>query len=149
MVGAEEVVINGLGHAHDTALVARFLHVFADFITGVHGVVAAIVEKVANVVFLENLQNTLIIGVIQIRVLHLITAGAQGGRRSIFQQFQLGGVFLAHVEQPVVQHAFDAVLRAQNAGDVGVFQSGADDAVGAGVDYGSGAAGLTDNQGAL
>ena len=149
MVGAEEVVVDGLGHAHDPALVADLLHVFADFVAGVHGVVSAVVEEVADVIFLEDLQDALIIGVVHIRVLHLIAAGAQSGGRGVFQQFQLGGVLLAHIEQPVVQHALDAMLRAQDAGDVGVFQSGADDAVGAGVDDGSGTAGLAEDAGAF
>ena len=149
VVGSKEVVVDGFGHAHNPALVAHFLHVFADFVAGVHGVVSAVVEEIADVVLFENLQDALIVRIVHVRVLHLITAGAQGGGRSVFQQLQLGGVLLAHVEQTVVQHTFDAVLRAQDAGDTGVFQSGADDAVGAGVDDRSGPAGLAEDTGAF
>ena len=58
-------------------------------------------------------------------------------------------VLLAHVEQAVVQNALDPVLRTQHAGDVGVLQRRGDDAVGTGVDDGSGAAGLAENAGAF
>ena len=145
MVGAEEVVVDGLGHAHDAALVADFLHVLGDLVAGIHGVVAAVVEEVADIVLLEDLQDALVIGVVHIRIGHLIAAGTQGGRGSVLQKLQFRGILLAHVEQPVVQNALDTVLRAQNAGDVGVLQRGVDHAVRAGVDDGSGAAGLAED----
>ena len=142
VIRAEEVVIDGLGHAHHTALVADLLHVLADFVAGIHGVVAAVVEEIADVVLLEDLQDPLVIGVVHIRVLHLIPTGTQSGGRGILQKLQLLGVLLTHVKETVVQHALDAMLRAQNPRDVGVLQRGMDHAVRAGVDDGSGTAGL-------
>ena len=55
VVGSKQVVVDGLGHAHHAALIADLLHVLADLVAGVHGVVAAVVEEVAHVVLLEDL----------------------------------------------------------------------------------------------
>ena len=149
VVGSKQVVVDGLGHAHHAALIADLLHVLADLVAGVHRVVAAVVEEVADVILLEDLQNPLVVGVIHIRVRHLVPAGAQGRGGGVLQQFQLCRVLLAHIKQPVVQNALDAVLRAQDAGDAGVLQCRGDDAVGTSVDDGSRAAGLAENAGAF
>ena len=145
VVRAEKVVVDGLGHAHHAALIADLLHIFGDLVAGIHGVVAAIVEEIADIVLFEDLQNALIIGIVHVGISHLIAAGTQRGGGGILQKFQLGRVLLAHVKQAVVQNALDAVLRTQNAGDIRVFQRGVDHAVYAGVDDRSGAAGLADD----
>ena len=142
MIRAVEVVVNGLGYAHHAAVITNLLHILGNFIAGVHGVVAAVVEEVTDVIFFEDFQNPLVVGIVHIGIGHLIAAGTKGGRGGILQQLQLGGVLLGHIKQAVVQNALDAVLRAQNAGDVGVFQGSVDDTVHAGIDDGSGAAGL-------
>ncbi len=149
MVGAEQVVVDGLGHAHDAALIARLLHILGDLVAGVHGVVAAVVEEVAHIVLFENLQDALVVSVVHVGIGNLIAAGAKLGGGGVEQQLQLLGILLAHVIQLVVEDTLDTVGRAVDSGDVGAVQGGADDAVGAGVDDGSRAAGLTDNQGAL
>ena len=55
VVGAEQVIVNGLGDAHNPALIARLGHEAADLGTGIHRVVAAIIEEIANIILLENL----------------------------------------------------------------------------------------------
>ena len=55
VVGAGQIVVDGLGHAHDPALVADLGHVLGDLVAGIHGVVAAVVEEVAHVILLEDL----------------------------------------------------------------------------------------------
>ncbi len=145
MVGAGQVVVDGLGDAHDAALVAHPVHILGDFVAGVHGVVAAVVEEIADVVLLEDFQNALIVGVVHIRVGDLVPAGAQGGGGGIEQVLQLLRVLLVHDHQLIVQHALDAVDGAVDLGDVFVFQRGLDDAVGAGVDDGGRTAGLADD----
>ena len=96
---------------------------------------------------MEDFQNALIIGVVHIRVGNLVPAGAQGGGGVIEQVLQLLRVLLVHDHQLIVQHALDAVEGAVNLGDVFVFQSGPDDAVGAGIDDGGRTAGLADDDG--
>ena len=145
VVGAEEVVVDGLGHAEHAALVADLGHVLADLVAGVHGVVAAVVEEIANVVLLEDLEDPLEVGIVGIGVGDLIAAGAQQGRRGVEHAGQLFGVFLVHDHEAIVQHAADAVVGAVDDGDVLALEGGLDDAVGAGVDDARGAAGLADN----
>ena len=83
VVGAEEVVVDGLGDAHDAALVANLLHILGDLVAGVHGVVAAVVAEIADVVLLEDLKDALVIGVVLVRVLDLVAAGAERGGRGV------------------------------------------------------------------
>ena len=145
VVGAVQVVVDGLGNAHHAALIAVLQHELADLVAGVHAVVAAVVEEVAHVVLLEDLQDALVVGVVHIGVGQLIAAGTQRGGRGVLHVGKLLGIFLAHVDQVVVQHALDAVQRAQDLGDVLILQRGLDRAVGGSVDDGAGAAGLTDD----
>ena len=145
VIGAEQVVVDSLGHAHDATLIAHLLHVLGDLVAGVHGVVAAVVEEIAHVVLLEDLQNTLIVGVVHIGVGDLVAAGTQLGGGGVQQQLQLPGVLLAHVIELVVQNALDAVGRAVDRGDVRAVQRGADHAVRAGVDDRGGASGLAED----
>ena len=149
VVRAGQVVVDGLGHPDDVAGVAHLLHVLADLVAGVHGVVAAVVEEVAHVVLLEDLQDAAVVGVVLVRVGQLIPAGAQGGGGGVLEQIQLGRVLLAHVVQFVSQHPFDAVGSPQNPGDLGGGQGGLDDPLGTGIDDRSGPAGLADDAGAF
>ena len=57
VVGTEQVVVDGLGNAHHAALVTGLLHELGDLVAGVHGVVAAVVEEVSDVVLLEYLKK--------------------------------------------------------------------------------------------
>ena len=145
MVGAEQVVVNGLGDAHDPAGIAHLLHILGNFVAGVHGVVAAVVEEVADIVFLKNLQDALVIGVICVRVSDLVPAAAQGRGRGVLEKLQLCRILLVHHKQLIVQDAHNAVGRTVDFGDTVRIQAGADGAVCAGVDDGSGAAGLAND----
>ena len=149
VVGAEEIVVDGLGNAHHAALIADLLHILGDLVAGVHGVVAAVVEEIADIMLLEHLENTLIIGVVHIGIGDLVAAGAERRGGGVLQQLQLARVLLAHVEQAVGKHALDAVLRAVDGGDAVGVKRRADHAVGAGVDDRGRAAGLTDDAGAF
>ena len=76
VVCAVEVVVDGLGDAHDAALVAHLLHILGDLVAGIHGVVAAVIEEITHIIFLEDLQNALIVRIVLVRVGKLIPAGA-------------------------------------------------------------------------
>ena len=149
VVGTEEVVVDGLGDTHDAALVADLLHILGDLVAGIHGVVAAVVAEIADVVLLEDLKNALVIGIVLIRVLDLVAAGAERGGRRVGQAVKLGTVFLVHAQQFVVQNALDAVVRAVDLRDAVCVERGTDAAVGAGIDDSGRAAGLADDQSAL
>ena len=98
---------------------------------------------------LEHLKDALVIGVVQLGIGNLIAAGAQGRGGGILQKTQLLGVLQAHVEQAVIQNTLDAVLGTQHLGNGAGLQRRVDHAVSAGVDDGSGAAGLADDAGAF
>ena len=145
VVGAEQIVVDGLGHAHHAAVVAHGLHILVDLVAGIHGVVTAVIKEIADIVLLEHLQDTLVVRVIQLGIGNLVPAGAQSRGGGVLQQPQLLRVLLPHVKQPVGQHALDAVLRAQYLGDGAGLQRRVDDAVGAGIDDRRGTAGLADD----
>ena len=148
VVGAVQVIVDGLGYAHDAALIAHLLHILGDLVAGVHGVVAAVVEEVADVVLFEDLQNTPVIGVVHIGVGQLIAAGAQGRGGSELQQIQFPGVLLSHIVQLVLQHALDSVGGPQNVGDAVSLQSGLNHALSTGVNNCGRTSGLANDAGA-
>ena len=142
MVGAEQVVVDGLGNAHHTAVIAHGLHVVVDLVAGIHGVVAAVIEEVAHVVFPEDLQNTPVIRIIRVRVCHFVAAGAQLRRRRVQQQAELVRILLSDIIQAVIQNAADAMGRTVNVGNGIGFQRSLEHSVGAGIDDCSRPAGL-------
>ena len=149
VVGAEQVVVDGLRNAHDAALVAGLHHILGNLVAGIHGVVAAVVEEVADVVLLEDLKNTLVIGIVYVRISQLVAAGAQSRGRGVAQKSQLVAVFLVDIIQVVVQQALDAVCHAEYAGDGRVVQRRLQRTQNRRVDYGSRAARLTDDASAF
>jgi len=146
VVGAVEVVVDRLGHAHDAAFVADLLHILGDLVAGVHGVIAAVVAEIADIILFEDFEDALVVGVIDIGVRDLVAAGAERGGRGIGEQRQLGGVLFVHDHEFVVEHALDAVVCAVDLGDGARVESGTDNTVGGCVDDGRRAARLTDNE---
>ena len=145
VIRAVKVVIDGLGDAHDAALIADGLHVTADLCAGVHGIVAAVIEEIADVVLLEYLKDALIIGVIIFRSRYFITAGAKLGGRSVQQKLKFCRILFIHDEKLVVENANYTVRRTVDLGDVLGFKRSLDNAVRAGVDNRSRSARLTEN----
>ena len=143
VVGVVEVIVDGLGHAHDAAFITALLHETAYLVAGVHGVVAAVIEEVAHVILLEYLKNTLVVGVIFFGIGHLVAAGAELGGGGVHEQAELVGILLAHVVELVLEHALDAVGGAVDLRDAVCVKRSPDDAVGAGVDDGGRTSGLT------
>ena len=146
VVGAEQVVVDGLGHAHDAALVADLVHILGDLVAGVHGVVAAVIAEITDVIFLEDLKDALVVGVVDIGIGDLVAAGAERGRRGIGQAVKLGTVFFVHAEQLVVENALNAVIRAVDLGDAVGIERSADNTVSRCVDDGRRAAGLANDK---
>ena len=149
VVGAEQVIVDGLRNAHYAALVAGLHHILGNLVAGIHGVVAAVVEEVTDVVLLEDLEDALVIGVINIRISQLVAAGAQCRGRGVAQKSQLVAVFLVDIIQVVVQQALDAVCHAKYAGDGRIVQCCLQRTQNRRVDYGSRAARLTDDASAF
>ena len=122
MVCAVKVVVDRFGHAHDVALITHRLQIFAYLVAGVHAVVAAVVEEITHVVFLEHFENALIIGVVHVCVFKFVSDRAERGRRRIFEKFEFLGIFLAHIEEFFVEKSDDAVFETVNRRDVALFE---------------------------
>ena len=109
VVGTGEVVVDGLGDAHDAAGIAVGEEELGDFVAGIHGVVAAVVEEVADVVLLKDFDDALIVGFILGGVLEFIAAGAERGGGGILHKGELTGALFAHVDDVVIEDTADAV----------------------------------------
>ena len=95
---------------------------------------------------LEYLQDT-VVGIINLGVLYLVSAGAQHRRWSVPQKLKLRRVFLPEIDKLLVEHAEYSVLRSQHSGYVRALQRGIYDAVHTGIDNRGRPSGLTYNAG--
>ena len=138
VVGAGQVVIDGLGHADHAELVALGLGELGDFVGGVLGVVATDVEEVADVVGLEDLKDAIKVGLF----LEFETAGAESGAGRVFERANLLLRLRSEIDQVLVEDAEHAVERAVDLFDAFMVQRFRDEARDAGVDNRGGAAGL-------
>ena len=124
VVGAGEVVVDGLRNADRTHLVVRGLQIFAQLCNGVHGVVAADVEEVADVVLLEDGDQVFVEGRIVRGLRELVAAGAESCRGSVDEELLLffvdGSVRsreeFAEVAETFLQQSFDPVFHAVKSG---------------------------------
>ena len=148
MVSDHQVVVDGLGHAHKADLAADMGAVVGQLADGVHRVVAADVEEIADVQLFQDLEQLdvdgLALGGVPIR--QLVAAAAQiAGRRALEQLNVQGGLelFIQHAgtalqqTRHAVQHAVDLAGTAALAALIHAGQAGIDDR--------SGTAGLTDD----
>ena len=83
MVGDRKVVVDGLGHTHHAQVVAAFDRLQMNLVRGVLGIVAARVEKVADIVGFKDLEETVhvfgrLFGLLV--EINLVAAGAQCSR---------------------------------------------------------------------
>jgi hypothetical protein len=143
-----QVVVDRLGHADDAQLVTSFHGFFVNFVRGVLGIVATDVEKIADAVRRENLEEPVHVLGRRFRMrleVDFVTAGPQGGRGRVFQPLDRAGVEFVEVDEVLVQDAEDAVEAAVNLLDAsGVFAHALDDTSQACVDHRRGSARLSD-----
>jgi len=59
-------------------------------VTGIGGVAAAVVEKITDVVRLEDLDQALVLALVFLEALELETAGSEGSRRRVLQRRDIG-----------------------------------------------------------
>ena len=59
VVGAKEVVVYGFRNTNDAALVSHLLHITAYLVAGIHGVVSAVIEEIAHIIFFKDFQMRL------------------------------------------------------------------------------------------
>jgi hypothetical protein len=123
--------------------IAERLRQLAHLEAGVGRVAAAVVEEVADVVRLEDLDQALVFAPVLFQRLELVPAGAEGaGGRGAQRRDRLGRL-QAGVDQLFGQRAEDAVAAGVDGADaIGMPARGFDHAAGGGVDDRSDAAGL-------
>jgi hypothetical protein len=114
VVRTEQVVVDGLRDTHHAALVPGLFHVAAHLAAGVHGVVAAVIEKIPDVIFFEYVEDALEILRVLIWVGDFIPAGAQLGGWGILSAAPVRGILLSDIVEGVMQNARDAVGGAVN-----------------------------------
>ena len=142
VISSVKVVVNSLGNAHYAALVPDRLHIAADLVAGVHGIVAAVIEEITHIVFFEYLKNALIVRVVSLRIRYFIAAGAELRGRGMEQKPELFGILFIHHVELIVKNALDTVRSTVDLGDLLGLQSRADNAVSTCVDDCSGTSGL-------
>ena len=145
MVGVRQVVVDGLGHTVDAQFVAAFDGLVMHLMGGVLGIVAADVEKVADVVGGEDFEEAVhVLGGLFGLVLEIefVTAGAQRRGGSVFEALDGARAFVADVDQLLAEQAEDAVEAAVDFLDAFVPPGFLDDAGETGVDDGGGTARL-------
>ena len=86
VVGGRQVVVDGLGHTHHAHVITALHRLQMDFVSGILGIVAARVEKIADVVGGEDLEKTVhvlsrLFGLLL--EIDLVAAGAESRRRRV------------------------------------------------------------------
>jgi hypothetical protein len=115
------------------------VRVTGDAVDGVHRVVAADHEQVADVVLLQAAQDRR-----EVLVLELQPARAERAAGGVAERLERFPRLRAEIDQVAVEHAFDAEPHAEHALDRLAFQRGLDDAGQRGIDDCGRAAGLSD-----
>ena len=147
MIGSEKIVVNRLRNTHDAAVITGLLHILGDLVAGIHGVVSAVVEEIADIVLLENFKNALVVGLVNICVGKLIAAGTEIRGRRVLKKFKLGRIFLSYVVELLVQYSDDTVGGTVNFLDyVGVLECLDKDTGGGSINDGSRTTGLSKHQ---
>ena len=144
VVGADQVVVDGLGHAHKADGAADGLAVGGELGDGVHAVVAADVEHRVHLIAGEQLKQRFVHLVPHHRRGQLVAAAAQIGGRGALEQLdlQIAVEQAGQVRDLSLQKPLDAVLHAQHPHRAAA-AGGLEHAGEAGVDDGGGAAALT------
>ncbi len=110
MVCSAEVIVDRFGNADHSALIVLSLHELTYFVTSIHGVIATVIEKVADIMFLKYFEDAIIIAIIFIEISKFMSAGSEDGRRCLSKQFQLLRIFLSNVEKPIIQNSDNSVF---------------------------------------
>ena len=112
VVVADQIVVNGLGDVDAAQRVIGFERLLAHDAHGVRRIVATDVEKVLNLMRLQDLENLLAVG--QVR---FVTGGAQGAGGRVGHQLQVVVGFLRQIDKIFVHDATHTVACAVNTLD--------------------------------
>ena len=125
MVCDHQVVVDRFGHAHKADVAADIGAVLGQFADGVHAVVAADVEEVADIQLLEDLEQLFVDGLalVAVPVGQLVAAGAEIARRRALEQLNVhrAGQLVVQQAGAAFQQAGHAVHHAVNFGRAAAF----------------------------
>ena len=116
VVGDHQVVVDGLGHTHKADVALDAFAVLSQLADGVHGVVAADVEEVADVQLFQNGEQLFVDGLVLMPVRQLIAAAAEEAGRGALEQLdvqivrQHGG----KIHHPLLQQTGNAIAHTVN-----------------------------------
>jgi hypothetical protein len=103
-----QVVVDGLGHVDGLHRIAHLLRQLADLVAGIRRVAAAVVEEVADVVGLEDLDQALVLALVGLQALQLVAAGAEAAA-GVWRSAAMPRRTPAGVDQVLGERADDAV----------------------------------------
>ncbi len=139
-----QVIVHRLGHMDRLHRIAHGVGELGDLIAGIRGVAAAVVEEIADVVGLEDLDQALVLTLVGLQALELIAAGTQAAGGRVAEGRDIGGGLFVGVDQVFGEGADDAVASGIDVGDlVRILAGGFDHPAGGGVDHGGDSAGLS------
>ena len=142
-IGDRQIVVDGLRHVHRNQRIAHAFRELRHLETGIGRVVAAVVEKVADVVRAEDFDQPFVLGAILVEARELIAAGAERARGRVLESGDRAGRLASRVDQVLRQRADDAVAAGIKASDLRcVIAGGFDDCAGRRVEHGGHTAGL-------
>ena len=85
VVGYNKVVVDGLGHAHDSHLVIVILQILGKLCNGIHRIVAADIEEVSDIIFLEDGKELFVNFISLTNLGKLFTARAESRRGGVLK----------------------------------------------------------------
>ena len=143
VVGDGKVVVDGLRNVHRGERIAELRGDLRHLEAGVGGIVAAVVEKVADVVRTEHVDQPLVLRAVLVEPLQLVSARAERAGRGVLQRGDRGRRLAAGVDEILGQRADDAVAPGIDLADLCTVQTrGLDDPGSARIDDRGHAAGL-------
>ena len=147
VIDAVEVVIDGFRCAdHDDVRNMMLLNIIRELPDGIHRVVAADIDEIADLVLLEDADERLELRRILCRILQLETAGAKCSGRGHGQGVEhvLDVFDAAQIQELFTQYTLDTIACTEHLAHLRVSDGGLDDAGQRGVDGGRRSTGLCD-----
>jgi hypothetical protein len=142
-IGDRQIVVDRFGDADAGYRVSHLLADLRHLVRGVHGIVAAVVEEIPDVVRLEDLDQTLVFRAVLVDTGKLVARRTECAARGISQTPHGRGALLAGIDHVLGQSPDDAVPSGVELADlVLVLARGFDHTASGGIDDGGDAAGL-------
>ena len=146
MIGEHEIVVDRFRDSDEPDVAFDRFRIAGKLADCVHGIVAADIEKVADIFDCKFFKQLRIDRIVQI-FRQLVAAGSEVGSGSCFDQFQFAGLFQRfHIHDLIVQESLDSVDHSVDRSEcVFAVQCFIYNAVQTGIDDRSRSAGLSDN----